>query len=653
MTKFSIDAGLKYQNENQPYLVISRDGDKVIVEDIVLGKNEVLSAAEMEVQFLNGCLRVLVESDEQDKINPSAIDMLNEADRSEFNRRCRYITNLAGRSQGEAFRKHISQVISETAQDLNDPSPPSETTLYKWARAWRSAGENLAALMPRTKRKGPQDIHLRKDARKVLSAALEKKYLTRERPTLISAMPEIEEAFNQYNDNLESAERCKTPSLSTVFRFVKKMDPYTVMLKRFGKRAADQYFRHVGKGLEVKAPLDLVRIDHTPLDIQVLSPIDNIVARPTLTMATDAFSRMPLGFYIGFAPPGYESLMYCLRNAILPKESVLKRFPEVKGSWPCYGIPRMVSFDNGMEFHSNHLKDACNMLDISVMFSPVRCPHHNGIAERFFGTINEGLLTLMRGKTFSNIVAKGDYDPISEAAVPFNVFEAVFYKWIVDVYSRRFHTGIEDFPIEVWEKGVEEHPVSLPVKQEDLLVFLGEVKYRTLTNKGVQIDSIKYNSEELNRYFRRLGKKTKVKTKVDPMDLGQVHIFDEENQKFILASSLKEEYHGLSKWQHKVARRLVNLKRKQGELKYDINDALREIGRYVDEHSKKGKRKSHKPIARYSGYDANKATVAKGKVVPKIASEDNFDFDPKDMDISNILKAAEQDGWCDLNGEEV
>ncbi|WP_417464834.1 Mu transposase C-terminal domain-containing protein [Kordiimonas sp.] len=653
MSKFSIEAGLKFLKEGQPHVVISREHDTVIVEDVVTGKREVLSAAEMEVEFLQGGLQVLVDSQEQPTADVPATDMLGDADRSEFNRRCRYVTKLVELSLGKSYKKYLSQAIAETAVELNDPRPPSESTLYKWLARWRSGGENLAALAPRTNKRGVREIGLRKDARRVLQAVLEEHYLKLERPTLVSVMPRVAEAFDKYNGGLEEAEHCRIPSLSTVYRFVKAMDPYTVVLRRFGKHAADNEFRHIGIGPTVKAPLDVVRIDHTPLDIQVLSPIDNIVARPTLTMATDAYSRMPLGFYVGFASPGYETLMLCLRSAILPKEDVLKQYPFIQGSWPCYGVPRMVSFDNGMEFHSSHLKDTCNMLGISIMFSPVRTPQNNGIAERFFGTINKGLLTLLKGKTFSNFIEKGDYDPVANAAIPYKVFEAVLYKWIVDVFCRKFHTGIQDFPIEVWEKGIQETPVSLPVKQKDLLILLSEVKYRTLTNKGIEIDTIRYNSQELNLYFRRLGRKTKVKVKIDPLDLGLAHVFDAESETFISVPSLKVEYRGLSKWQHKVARRLVMLKKKQGEKKYNINDALREIGRYVEEHSVKGKKKSHKPIARYASYGSEKATF-KGAPKPSHPSKpEELNFDVEDMDISDLLEAAAQAGWGDLNeGEE-
>lgn len=649
MSKFSIQAGQKFRRNGLPFIVISRDSDTVVVENAVKGRREVLSAYDMEIKFLNGDLVAFVEAGTSSDSEVSLVGMLNQKDRNEFERRCAYVNKLLELSAGTHLKNHLKSAILEVALAIRDPRPPSEPTLYRWANKWRKGGENLAALVPKNNQRGPQSIHMRADAQVILRAVLDEHYLVRTAPTLKSVLPMVVEAFTNYNKSRDETAQCEIPSRSTVYRFIQQLDAYEVMLKREGKFKADHHFKYIGKGLEAEAPLDLVRIDHTPLDMNVLSPIANIVARPTLTLATDVRSRMPLGFYVGFAAPGYEALMQCLHAAILPKDKLLERFPTIRNNWPCHGIPRMVSFDNGMEFHSNHLKDTCSMLGISMMFSPKRSPQHNGIAERFFGTINQGLLTMLDGKTFSNIMQKGDYNSVDEAVIPFKVFETVLYKWFVDVYSRDFHEGIQDFPIDAWERGVKKYPVNLPQKLDDLLILVSKVEYRTLTNRGVEIHTIKYNSIDLTAYFRRLGRKQKVKLKVNPMDLGAVHVFDEKNQSFIKVPALDERYHGVSEYQHRLARQLVTVRRKQGEANYDIGDALREIGAYIKATSSKGKKKSHRRIARYSSYDErNKANgLAKIRSDAKTVQPQETDFDG--MDISELLDAAASAGWNNLN----
>lgn len=651
MKTFTIEAGLKFLRDAQPFIVISLEDNRVVVENTVNRAREVLSVNEMEIDFLNGDLLAVFENVDVEEASVSAVDMLNEKDRNEFNRKCAYVKKLIDLSAGMAIKKYIPKAISEVAAEIGDPKAPGESTVYRWFLRWSAGGENLSALIPKSNRRGPQSIHMRKDAQRIVQAVLEEKFLVREGPTLLAVMPDIEGAFKKHNEALGKHEQLPLPSLSSVYRFLKRMDAYEVMIRRKGKHAADQYFRAVGAGVVADAPLDQVQIDHTVLDIHVITPVRNIVARPTLTVALDVHSRIPIGIYVGFASPGYEAVMLCLRNAILPKGKLLEHFPQVEASWPCYGVPRTLVLDNGMEFHSEHLKDVCSMLGMNIVYHPVKAPHYKGAVERFFRTVNTGLLSMLPGKTFSNSREKGDYDSVAKAAIPFKVFEEALYKWIVDVYARRFHHGIEDIPVEVWEKGIKDHPADLPVSPQDLLVLLCEVKRPTLTSRGIQIDNVKYNSSELNSYFRRIGKATKVKVKVDPLDVGHVYVFEEMAQKFITVPALKAEFQGLSKWQHKIVRRLINIRRKEGKLKYDVSEALREIGNYIENTRHPSKKKSHKRIGRYSSYAAgftHRGNKPSGQEVPPT---EPLDFDFGAMDVTELLSAAEQAGWSNLNDE--
>ena len=55
----------------------------------------------------------------------------------------------------------------------------------------------------------------------------------------------------------------------------------------------------------------------------------------------DVFSRMVLGFYISFDPPGALSTGLCISHAILPKEKWLARFG-ITTPWPCWGLPKTI-----------------------------------------------------------------------------------------------------------------------------------------------------------------------------------------------------------------------------------------------------------------------------------------------------------------------
>jgi putative transposase len=125
----------------------------------------------------------------------------------------------------------------------------------------------------------------------------------------------------------------------------------------------------------------------------------------------DVYSRMALGIYLSFHPPGYLSVMQCLRHAIKPKGYVKDFYPEIEHDWPASGLPERLVVDNGKEFYSRHFEDACLQLGIGVQYAPPKCAWYKGTMERWFGTQNTRLLHELPGTTFSDIFDRGDYDP--------------------------------------------------------------------------------------------------------------------------------------------------------------------------------------------------------------------------------------------------
>nr|WP_247120560.1 Mu transposase C-terminal domain-containing protein [Kordiimonas marina] len=411
------------------------------------------------------------------------------------------------------------------------------------------------------------------------------------------------------------------------------------MRAREGALAADRYFRCSGAGIVAEAPLDYVLIDHTEVDLETVPGGSLYVARPTLTVALDLYSRMPWGVYLGFAAPGYESLMMCLRNGIMHKGEFLAEFSSIEGTWPCHGLPRKIILDNGLEFHSESLRDVCGTFGISIIHNPVRTPQYKGAVERFFRTLNDGFLSGLQGRTFSNIVKKGDYDPVSRAAIQFADFKEALFKWIVDVYARKFHRGIEGFPIEFWQQGVSRQPVDLPVNVEDLKITLGEAETRTLRNSGIFIHNARYNCTELGDLFRRFGKPRKVKVKVDPLDLGMIHVFDEQRERFISVSCTDSNLYGVGKWQYQLIRKEIAAHRMAGESTYDIQRHLKRIYEMLSAKQDGVKRKSNKRAARHAEYQNR--TRERGD--PKGHSAGPPDFD--EVDTQELLGLAARSGW--------
>jgi len=313
-----------------------------------------------------------------------------------------------------------------------------------------------------------------------------------------------------------------------------------------------------------------VEIDHTKLDLFVVDPERGMpIGRPWLTSAIDVYSKCVLGYYMSFNPPSYLTVMQCLRHAIAPKLYLKKMYPSVVNAWGAHGLPETVVVDNGKEFHSTHLEEACLDLGVLIQYAPIRLARYKGSVERFFGTLNTRLLHQQPGTSFSNIFDKGDYDPAKNAIIDMKTLNEVLHVWIVDDYHRREHKGIKNLPAVAWEEGIAEYPPALPPAGKEINVLLGMIEERAISPSGVEIHGgLFYNDEGLALLRRGMGKGDKVKVKYDPTDLSFIHVFDPGKGSFILVPAVDQAYtRSLTLWQHEVIKRVA---RKRVREKVDI-----------------------------------------------------------------------------------
>ena len=81
-----------------------------------------------------------------------------------------------------------------------------------------------------------------------------------------------------------------------------------------------------GKNPRGNFPLELVQIDHTPLDLDLVDEENReSIGRAYLTLGIDVFSRMIMGFYISYEAPSFFNTGQCILNMIMPKDDFLKQ----------------------------------------------------------------------------------------------------------------------------------------------------------------------------------------------------------------------------------------------------------------------------------------------------------------------------------------
>ena len=164
----------------------------------------------------------------------------------------------------------------------------------------------------------------------------------------------------------------------------------------------------------VRRPLDVVQIDHTPMDIVVVDDLyRQPLGKPYLTLATDVATRCIVGFVLSFVPPGTGTVSLCMTLIVSPKDAWLKQLG-VSGAWPMAGLPKTLHLDGAAEFKSKALRRGCDQYGIELVYR--ERPHHGGHIERLIGT-KMSKLKKLPGATGGSPKARKAHDPDKHSAM--------------------------------------------------------------------------------------------------------------------------------------------------------------------------------------------------------------------------------------------
>jgi putative transposase len=506
----------------------------------------------------------------------------------------------ACRILGETPTKiNMDEVIKRTVERIDDQEPPCIYTVYRWWKRWTNGGKDLMSLANlKTGKAGHRCF--KGIVNDEILRVIDEVYLTKQKNTMQHAFDELVYRITQLNN--ARLDPIKIPSRATFYRRLKSIDKYEVLAAREGKRVADSHFRVTGAGVVNKHILERVEVDHTPLDVIVFNEKTGLAdGRPTLTLLLDRYSRMPLGFEIGFEVPSELSVMRALRHSIISKTYVKKTFPEIQNDWPVYGVPSTLVCDNGLEFHSHQLRRMCMELNIELQFCPKRQPNYKGAIERYIGTINRSVSHKLPGTTFSNIQKRGDYDSIKEVRITIKDLKCLIHMWIIDIYCQQVHRTTQRTPIGLWREGLNIVEPMVPESLSQLNLILTREAKRTLTHKGIEFSGLFYNSSELGLLRKRSYETYEISIRHDPEDIGSIWVYDEMNQDYICVPCITSEYaDGVTIRQHKEIRKDARSRGNQEQDEAALLESKARFNRKIEDLSRDKLLRERKKAARHN-----------------------------------------------------
>jgi putative transposase len=238
-----------------------------------------------------------------------------------------------------------------------------------------------------------------------------------------------------------------------------------------------------------------------------------------------------------------------------------KEFGEIKidGEWLTYGTPKNILTDNGQEFHSYDYEKTQSSLCTNVKMAPAGQAWPKGMCERSFRQINEGVVHKLPATTLSNVLQSKGLNPEKYACVTLPMLRAFLEKWILDVYHKKPHRGLDGkSPEQIFhEKKLDPKLIAVPADMDFLKKSLGHWEKRVLSNKGIEYENLKYNNNtvEFQNYRHLNGERINVEIIVDKTNLGSIHLMTKEGKLFRLEEYSKLGYaEGISLAYHKKIR---------------------------------------------------------------------------------------------------
>jgi putative transposase len=215
-------------------------------------------------------------------------------------------------------------------------------------------------------------------------------------------------------------------SYSTLCRLVNSLpDDFTTLISD-GRKAHFDLKALVGRHGPYH-PNACWQVDICELPIWVLDTTTMVLFKPFIIVYIDEATRVVVGWRLFRRERNRADLLLTLRMAIMGKHDA---------SFPFCGKPDGIQSDNGGVFESEDYADCLLRMNIIRHEIPSESPSANGKVERFFRTIQDGLIRRLDG--FSDQI--GGLAAARESAIPWPVLPR-----LVSQYMAKYHSDVHSF----------------------------------------------------------------------------------------------------------------------------------------------------------------------------------------------------------------
>lgn len=349
------------------------------------------------------------------------------------------------------------------------------------------------------------------------------------------------------------------PTLRTFQRRIEKLERLRVDAGVNGVEAARARLAISQGGLEATRPLERVEMDEKVFDLIVFLADTGIwdalhddvkktirnLKRPYLSVAIDYATRSVLAMRLLKEAPKAGNSIDTLRMALLPKDDYAKKAGAHTG-WPQCGTMELVATDAGAAYANDDFLACVLMATGRHLFPPSKTPVLRGTIERFFKTVDDRYMHLFSGRTFGNVLARGNYNSVANASMTFDALADALVRLIVDCYHHTPHDSLNgEMPIDAWSRLNALYRVKPPPTQKELAQIFSVTMTRKIGADGLVFLGIPYGNEALQKLRNLLGGAT-VQMRVNPYELGMVRMLTQDGRGYVEVPCSRDGFDGVT-----------------------------------------------------------------------------------------------------------
>jgi hypothetical protein len=430
------------------------------------------------------------------------------------------------------IRPHVVDHVPLSACDSSVPL----RTRFAWAKKWREAeatsGNGYLGLLPSARESLSQRRLVTDDHLAVLHTILDEHYATYRHK-------KVRRAYGPFLTACAAKGLYDLSQRTFYTEAGRYLTEYEDRLAREGRRAAyASKPPHQESAATIPRhgdrPWDLAHIDHTEVDLELLSSRSGRpLGKAWMTALLDASTRRVLAVYLTYAQPSYVSCMMVMRLCV-------QRWGR---------LPRTLVVDGGPEFHSTYFETLLAWYKVTLKTRPPAEPKYGSLCERLFGTANTTFIHTLLGNTQVMKNARQvtpAVNPKTHACWTLGDLYTWLCEWAYEVYDTIVHPALGQSPRAAYawfesRSGARSH-THIPYDRDFIIRTLPTTRKgtaRVQPGHGVKINTILY---WCSAFDDPEVEHTAVPVRYDPFDAGVAYAYLAKERRWI---ECRSDYYAL------------------------------------------------------------------------------------------------------------